>query len=93
VPSTGQEVAGIATIGDEVFVVRRDTKHVDVYDAATLNVQRQLQFSANAFGNTTDWRLVTSTSAFMLLITVETLSTKSTLTAEHPPLTGLLVVL
>jgi len=50
VPSTGQQVRGIATIGDEVFVVRLNVKHVDVYDAATMNVQRQLQLSTNATG-------------------------------------------
>jgi len=51
VPSTGQYVGGIATIGDEVFVVRQGMKHVDVYDAATMNVQRQLQLSTNATGD------------------------------------------
>ena len=47
-PSTGQSVTGVATLGDELFVVRHGVKHVDVYDAATLTSRRQLALSSGA---------------------------------------------
>jgi len=49
-PSMGHAVAGVATLGNTLFVLRNRVKHVDVDDVETLTIQRQLPLPVQATG-------------------------------------------
>jgi len=42
IPSSGNSVLAVTSLGDEVFVARYDTQKVEVYDAVTLSLQRSI---------------------------------------------------
>ena len=49
----GNQVGGVASLGNEVFVVRHDSYQVEVYDAVTFTLQRCLavpQFGSQSYG-------------------------------------------
>ena len=50
IPSTGNDVVGITTLDNDLFVARNRVKHISVYDASTLTSTRQLPLPANATG-------------------------------------------
>jgi len=43
IPSTGNGVGGVASLGNEVFVVRYDSQQIDVYNAKTLRRKRYIK--------------------------------------------------
>jgi len=51
VQTEGDGVMGIGSFGDEVFVVLNEATQVDVYDAATMSIQRRLPLPSSATGS------------------------------------------